>query len=67
METEKLNYDLPSELIAQLNIGGRLVIPVGPLYLQELCKVTKRQPENVIEKLVACQFVPLIGKGDREE
>ena len=58
---------LPSDLLAQLAIGGRLVIPVGSRYEQELCKVTKQERKNVIESLCGCYFVPLIGKGVWEE
>lgn len=54
---------LPAELIAQLTLGGRLVIPIGSFHLQELFRITKKQSQNVIEKLVDCHFVPLIGKG----
>ena len=54
---------MPSELLVQLAIGGRLVIPVGSRYEQELCKVTKQRRRNVIENLGGCYFVPLIGKG----
>jgi len=32
---------VPPDLLAQLAIGGRMVIPVGSRYLQELCKITK--------------------------
>ena len=38
---------VPPDLLAQLAIGGRLVIPVGSRYEQELCKVTKRS-ESVV-------------------
>lgn len=59
---------VPDDLLAQLAIGGRLVIPVGSRYEQELCKVTKQQRRrNVIENLGGCYFVPLIGKGAWEE
>jgi protein-L-isoaspartate(D-aspartate) O-methyltransferase len=58
---------IPDDLLAQLDIGGRLVIPVGSRYMQELCKVTKQQRRNVIENLDGCYFVPLIGKGAWEE
>lgn len=58
---------VPPDLLAQLAIGGRLVIPVGSRYMQELCKVTKQPRKNVIENLGGCHFVPLIGKGAWEE
>lgn len=54
---------VPGELLEQLAIGGRMVIPVGSRYIQELCKITRRKDRNVVENLGACRFVSLIGKG----
>jgi len=51
-----------ADLLAQLAIDGRLVIPVGSRYVQELYKVTKRRTKNVVENLGGCCFVSLIGK-----
>jgi protein-L-isoaspartate(D-aspartate) O-methyltransferase len=52
---------IPQDLLDQLNIGGRLVIPVGTdeqiLYLVErLSELEYRQT-----KLEAVKFVPLLG------
>ena len=58
---------VPPELLAQLAIGGRMVIPVGPRHIQELYKVTKKRRRNIIQNLGGCRFVPLIGKGAWEE
>ena len=58
---------VPEELLAQLAIGGRLVIPVGSRYVQELCKITKHKKRNRVENLGSCRFVSLIGKGAWEE
>jgi protein-L-isoaspartate(D-aspartate) O-methyltransferase len=49
-------------LIGQLDIGGRLVIPVGSRWEQELLKITKTKSGNNIERLGGVRFVPLIGK-----
>jgi len=54
---------VPPELIAQLAMGGRLVIPVGSRYVQELCKISRGKKKNKIENLGGCRFVSLIGKG----
>jgi len=54
---------VPPDLLAQLAIGGRLVIPVGSRYIQELYKITKGKKKNVVENLGGCRFVSLIGKG----
>ncbi len=58
---------VPPDLLAQLAIGGRLIIPIGSRYMQELCKVTKGRRKNVIKNLGGCLFVPLIGKEAWEE
>jgi protein-L-isoaspartate(D-aspartate) O-methyltransferase len=58
---------VPPELLAQLKIRGRMVIPVGSRYLQELYKITKGRKKNVIENLGGCRFVSLIGRGAWEE
>ena len=58
---------VPTDLVAQLAIGGRLVIPVGSRYVQELCKITRRRKKNIIEKLGGCRFVPLISKNAWED
>ena len=53
---------VPPDLLAQLAIGGRLVIPVGSRYIQELYKITRGRKKNVVEDLGGCRFVSLIGK-----
>ena len=58
---------VPSDLLAQLAIGGHLVIPVGSRYEQVLCRVTRQPSKNVVESLGRCYFVPLIGKGAWEQ
>ena len=58
---------VPVDLLAQLAIGGRLVIPVGSRYLQELYKIPKRKRKNIVENLGGCRFVSLIGKDAWEE
>ncbi len=58
---------VPADLLAQLANGGRLVIPVGSRYVQELCKITKRRGKNVVQNLGGCRFVSLIGKDAWEE
>jgi protein-L-isoaspartate(D-aspartate) O-methyltransferase len=58
---------LPADLLAQLGIGGRMVIPVGSRYVQELYKVTKHRTKNTVQKLGGCRFVSLIGKDAWEE
>ncbi|MFC2050586.1 protein-L-isoaspartate(D-aspartate) O-methyltransferase [Chloroflexota bacterium] len=54
---------VPDALLEQLDLGGRLVIPVGSRWEQDLLRVTRRKKGNVVESLGGCRFVPLIGKG----
>jgi len=58
---------VPPDLLAQLAVGGRMVIPVGSRYLQELCKITKHGKKNKVQNLGGCRFVSLIGKNAWEE
>jgi protein-L-isoaspartate(D-aspartate) O-methyltransferase len=58
---------VPPDLLAQLKIRGRMVIPVGSRYLQELYKITRGRKKNVIENLGGCRFVSLIGRGAWEK
>jgi protein-L-isoaspartate(D-aspartate) O-methyltransferase len=58
---------IPQILLGQLAWGGRLVIPVGSRWQQELMKVTKLKEGNRTENLGACYFVPLIGEGAWKE
>jgi len=54
---------IPKPLVAQLKIGGRLVVPVGPTReSQRLVRVIKTQSGSKEEDHGACAFVPLIGQ-----
>jgi len=54
--------DIPQPLIDQLAMGGRLVIPVGDVIVQDLFRVTKTEEGVKKEDLGGCRFVKLIGK-----
>jgi len=54
--------DIPETLIDQLTIGGKLVIPVGDVFVQDLFRVTKTEAGVKKEDLGGCRFVKLIGK-----
>lgn len=58
---------VPLDLLAQLAIGGRMVIPIGSRYVQELYKITRRKKKNMFQNLGSCRFVPLISKDAWEE
>jgi protein-L-isoaspartate(D-aspartate) O-methyltransferase len=53
---------IPKELINQLVVGGRLVIPVGSRWEQDLLQVIKKKEGMTIKNLTPCRFVPLIGE-----
>ena len=55
--------EVPEALLAQLAVGGRLVIPIGPTpRLQELVRITRvGEDEYSRENLGGVRFVPLIG------
>jgi protein-L-isoaspartate(D-aspartate) O-methyltransferase len=52
---------IPPALFEQLREGGRMVVPVGPAYAQELQLVSKQNGRAVVTTLEGCRFVPLIG------
>ena len=52
---------VPKDLLGQLAVGGRLIVPVGPRYEQNLLKVVKKEHDTTIEDLGPCRWVPLIG------
>ena len=54
--------DIPQALLDQLTIGGRLVIPVGDAFVQDLIRITKTKDGIKKEDLGGCRFVKLIGK-----
>jgi protein-L-isoaspartate(D-aspartate) O-methyltransferase len=54
--------DIPKPLVDQLSVGGRLVIPVGDAFVQDLVRITKTEEGVKREDLGGCRFVKLIGK-----
>jgi len=58
---------IPQILLGQLSWGGKLVIPVGSRWQQELMKITKLKKGNKVENLGGCYFVPLMGEGAWKE
>ena len=54
---------MPEPLLAQLKVGGRLVIPVGASReSQRLVRVIRTEEGYQQEEHGPCAFVPLIGR-----
>ena len=53
---------IPQELLNQLTVGGRMVIPVGSRWEQDLLYVLKQKQGFTVKNLTPCRFVPLIGE-----
>jgi len=53
---------VPQLLLAQLKWNGRLVIPAGSRWQQNLLQVTRRPEGDIVRNLGACYFVPLLGQ-----
>jgi protein-L-isoaspartate(D-aspartate) O-methyltransferase len=55
--------DVPTRFLDQLEIGGKLVLPVGDQEQQILTRITRQQDGRFQrEQLMGCRFVPLIGE-----
>ncbi|MFH5802513.1 protein-L-isoaspartate(D-aspartate) O-methyltransferase [Alienimonas sp. DA493] len=59
--------DVPPALVEQLAEGGRLVIPVGDRFTQDLLRVRKTAEGTDRTVLCGCRFVPLIGQQGWDE
>ena len=55
--------EIPEPLVKQLEIGGRMVIPIGSdQKTQMLVRVTRKENGYTTENCGPCAFVPLIGQ-----
>ncbi len=52
--------EIPPALFTQLREGGRMVIPVGSEYVQDLQLIGKQNGQQLITTLEGCRFVPLV-------
>jgi protein-L-isoaspartate(D-aspartate) O-methyltransferase len=69
---EKLEFDaiivsaaapkIPQKLVEQLAEGGRMVVPYGAHFSQDLLRITKKSGKIKEENFGGCMFVPLIGE-----
>ena len=53
---------VPERLVTQLNMGGRMVVPVGDRWSQTLLKIRKDEDGAHATDLGGCRFVKLIGE-----
>jgi protein-L-isoaspartate(D-aspartate) O-methyltransferase len=54
--------DIPPPLIEQLKEGGRMVIPVGEPWAQELYVLRKEKGQIIKKAVIAVAFVPMTGE-----
>ncbi|MBW3628168.1 MAG: protein-L-isoaspartate(D-aspartate) O-methyltransferase [Gemmatimonadetes bacterium] len=54
--------EIPEPLVAQLGMGGRMLIPVGGLDAQRLMLVKRTEAGMQYEEVLDCTFVPLLGR-----
>lgn len=53
---------VPEPLVAQLNEGGRMLVPVGDRSVQRLLLVRRSAEGYEQEEVLDCTFVPLLGR-----
>ncbi len=55
--------DVPAKYLEQLEIGGKLVLPIGDQEQQILMRIVRKDEDRFErEQLMGCRFVPLIGE-----
>ncbi len=57
---------IPGPLLEQLDVGARMVIPVGPFY-QELKVITRTENGFEERSVIPVRFVPMTGEVERQE
>ena len=53
---------IPQALLSQLEVGGRMIVPVGDRHEQTLIKIVRSADGFTTRTLTACRFVPLIAE-----
>ena len=54
---------IPKDLLSQLKVGGRMVIPVGGADAQKMVLITKTSENDIEQKVLGdFSFVPLLRK-----
>jgi protein-L-isoaspartate(D-aspartate) O-methyltransferase len=60
--------EMPPALFVQLREGGRMMVPVGPPFSQELQLIRKVSGKPEVNILEGCRFVPLVeGAADKDQ
>jgi protein-L-isoaspartate(D-aspartate) O-methyltransferase len=57
---------VPKPLVDQLREGGKMVIPVGERYRQDLYLMEKKDGKLVRKQLIPTLFVPMTGRSEKE-
>jgi protein-L-isoaspartate(D-aspartate) O-methyltransferase len=57
---------VPKPLVEQLKDGGRIIIPIGPLWNQELVLLRKRGGKLEQKAVLPVRFVPMTGRAQRK-
>lgn len=57
---------VPQPLIDQLKDGGRMIIPVGPIYDQELVLLRKQDGTIKRQAVLPVRFVPMTGQAEKD-
>jgi protein-L-isoaspartate(D-aspartate) O-methyltransferase len=57
---------VPKPLIDQLKEGGKMVIPVGERYRQDIYLMEKKSGKLIRKQLIPTLFVPMTGRSEKE-
>ena len=58
--------NVPKPLVDQLREGGRMVIPLGERFHQDIYLLEKKQGKLVRKQLIPTLFVPMTGRSEKE-
>jgi len=62
------SMQLPKALVEQVKVGGKIIIPLGERFHQDLTVINKINKNEIKkENICGCIFVPLIGEGGWNE
>jgi protein-L-isoaspartate(D-aspartate) O-methyltransferase len=58
--------NVPKPLVEQLREGGRMIIPLGERFHQDIYLLEKKQGKLVRKQLIPTLFVPMTGRSEKE-